>query len=171
MAELARKDEIAALRVERGTLTQAEYQARTRQSAVRIAEIRNQGQGYSGLKAMANQPFQEKVLIPTLQQYDGRSSQRAVRIADSRPQELDDAGLNRETNQTNLMLNKTLSDLSVLSNYQADFQQFGQTLSEGLKTAIESQNFTIQNQIKVDLDGRIVAEQTSEHQYQEMKRG
>ncbi|MCQ9121197.1 phage tail tape measure protein [Rodentibacter pneumotropicus] len=126
VAELARKDEIAALRVERGTLTQAEYQARTRQSAVRIADIRNQGRDYSGLAHAAN---------------DSDSA-----------------------------LNRTLGELSVLANYQADFQQFGQTISDGLKTAIESQNFTIQNQIKVDLDGRIVAEQTSEHQYQDMKR-
>lgn len=126
VAELARKDEIAALRVERGTLTQAEYQARTRQSATRIADIRSQGQDYSGL---AN-----------------------------------------AVNDTDSALNRTLGELSVLANYQADFQQFGQTISDGLKTAIESQNFTIQNQIKVDLDGRIVAEQTSEHQYQDMKR-
>ncbi|VEH67156.1 Uncharacterised protein [Rodentibacter pneumotropicus] len=114
------------MRVERGTLTQAEYQARTRQSATRIADIRSQGQDYSGL---AN-----------------------------------------AVNDTDSALNRTLGELSVLANYQADFQQFGQTISDGLKTAIESQNFTIQNQIKVDLDGRIVAEQTSEHQYQDMKR-
>ncbi|MGY4700385.1 phage tail tape measure protein [Avibacterium paragallinarum] len=61
--------------------------------------------------------------------------------------------------------------LSNLANYRADFEQFGQTISEGLKQAIESQNFVIQNQIKVELDGRIVAEQTSERQYQELKRG
>ncbi|OOF46945.1 phage tail tape measure protein [Rodentibacter trehalosifermentans] len=126
VAELARKDEIAALRVERGTLTQAEYQARTRQSATRMADIRNQGQAYSGLAHAAN--------------------------------------------DTDSALNRTLSNLSVLSNYQTDFQQFGQTISDGLKTAIESQNFTIQNQIKVDLDGRLVAEQTSEYQYQDVKR-
>lgn len=126
VAEIARKDEIAALRVERGTMTQAQYNERTRQSAVRIAEIRNQGQGYSGLATAAN--------------------------------------------DTESALSRTLGNLSGLANYQADFQHFGQTISDGLKAAIESQNFTIQNQIKVDLDGRIVAEQTSEHQYQDMKR-
>lgn len=126
VAEIARKDEIAALRVERGTMTQAQYNERTRQSAVRIAEIRNQGQGYSGLATAAN--------------------------------------------DTESALSRTLGSLSGLANYQADFQHFGQTISDGLKAAIESQNFTIQNQIKVDLDGRIVAEQTSEHQYQDMKR-
>lgn len=126
VAEITRKNDVAALRLERGTLTQAQYNERTRQSAVRIAEIRNQGQGYSGLS--------------------------------------------RAANDTDSALGRTLSDLSGLANYQAEFQHFGQTISDGLKTAIESQNFTIQNQIKVDLDGRIVAEQTSEHQYQEMKR-
>lgn len=70
-----------------------------------------------------------------------------------------------------------LSDISSTPNYglnrdyQADFQQLGQTISDGLKTAIENQHFTIQNNIKVDLDGRIVAEQTSKYQYQDLKRG
>lgn len=127
MAEIARKDEVAALRLERGTLTQAQYDERTRQSAVKIAEIRNQGKGYSGLSVAAN--------------------------------------------DTDSALSRTLGDLSSLANYQADFQHFGQTISDGLKTAIESQNFTIQNEIKVDLDGRIVAEQTSQYQYQDLKRG
>ncbi|HHF2572513.1 TPA: phage tail tape measure protein, partial [Haemophilus influenzae] len=127
VAEIARKDEVAALRLERGTLTQAQYDERTRQSAVKITEIRNQGKGYSGLAVAAN---------------DSDSA-----------------------------LSRTLGDLSSLANYQADFQHFGQTISDGLKTAIESQNFTIQNEIKVDLDGRIVAEQTSQYQYQDLKRG
>lgn len=127
VAEIARKDEVAALRLERSTLTQAQYDERTRQSAVKIAEIRNQGKGYSGLSVAAN--------------------------------------------DTDSALSRTLGDLSSLANYQADFQHFGQTISDGLKTAIESQNFTIQNEIKVDLDGRIVAEQTSQYQYQDLKRG
>ncbi|PRM49594.1 hypothetical protein BVZ64_00455 [Haemophilus influenzae] len=127
VAEIARKDEVATLRLERGTLTQAQYDERTRQSAVKIAEIRNQGKGYSGLSVAAN--------------------------------------------DTDSALSRTLGDLSSLANYQADFQHFGQTISDGLKTAIESQNFTIQNEIKVDLDGRIVAEQTSQYQYQDLKRG
>lgn len=54
VAEIARKDEVAALRLELGTLTQAQYDERTRQSAVKIAEIRNQGKGYSGLSVAAN---------------------------------------------------------------------------------------------------------------------
>lgn len=127
VTEIARKDEVAALRLERGTLTQAQYDERTRQSAVKIAEIRNQGKGYSGLSVAAN--------------------------------------------DTDSALSRTLGDLSSLANYQADFQHFGQTISDGLKTAIESQNFTIQNEIKVDLDGRVVAEQTSQYQYQDLKRG
>nr|DAE06350.1 MAG TPA: minor tail protein [Myoviridae sp. ctniE2] len=127
VAEIARKDEVAALRLERSTLTQAQYDERTRQSAVKIAEIRNQEKGYSGLSVAAN--------------------------------------------DTDSALSRTLGDLSSLANYQADFQHFGQTISDGLKTAIESQNFTIQNEIKVDLDGRVVAEQTSQYQYQDLKRG
>lgn len=127
MAELSRKEKTAQLRLERGTLTQEQYDERLRQSAEQKAAILHQGKGYSGLASAA----------------------------------ADD----------NSALARTLGNFSMLANYQADFQQFGQTISDGLKAAVESQNFTIQNQIKVDLDGRIVAEQTSEHQYQQMKRG
>lgn len=127
VAEIARKDEVAKERLARGTLTQAEYDARTSQSAAKIANMNNRRQGYSGLSIAAN--------------------------------------------DTNSTLSQTLGNLSGLANYQADFQQFGKTISDGLKTAVESQNFTIQNEIKVDLDGRIVAEQTSQYQYQDLKRG
>lgn len=127
VAEIARKDEVAKERLARGTLTQAEYDARTSQSAAKIANMNNRGQGYSGLSIAAN--------------------------------------------DTNSTLSQTLGNLSGLANYQADFQQFGKTISDGLKAAVESQNFTIQNEIKVDLEGRIVAEQTSQYQYQYLKRG
>lgn len=127
VAEITRKDEVAKERLARGTLTQAEYDARTSQSAAKIANMNNRGQVYSGLSIAAN--------------------------------------------DTNSTLSQTLGNLSGLANYQADFQQFGKTISDGLKTAVESQNFTIQNEIKVDLDGRIVAEQTSQYQYQDLKRG
>lgn len=56
-------------------------------------------------------------------------------------------------------------------DYKTEFQQLGTTISEGMKQAVESQNFTIQNQIRVDLDGRTIAESTSENQYRELKRG
>lgn len=56
-------------------------------------------------------------------------------------------------------------------DYKAEFQQLGTTISEGMKQAVENQNFTIQNQIRVDLDGRMIAESTSENQYRELKRG
>lgn len=56
-------------------------------------------------------------------------------------------------------------------DYKAEFQQLGSTISEGMKQAVESQNFTIQNQIRVDLDSRTIAESTSENQYRELKRG
>ena len=56
-------------------------------------------------------------------------------------------------------------------DYKAEFQQLGNTITEGMKQAVESQNFTIQNQIRVDLDGRTIAESTSENQYRELKRG
>lgn len=127
VAEIARKDEVAKERLARGTLTQAEYDARTSQSAAKIANMNNRGKGYSGLSITAN--------------------------------------------DTNSTLSQTLGNLSGLANYQADFQQFGKTISDGLKTAVESQNFTIQNQIKIDMDGRPVYEGVAENIYQSMKRG
>lgn len=61
-----------------------------------------------------------------------------------------------------------------MSNLQttlsADMNNLGQQISTGLKAAIQAQTSTIQNQITVLLDGRVVAEQSSEHQYQAFKR-
>lgn len=58
-----------------------------------------------------------------------------------------------------------------MPDYKAELAQLGTTITEGMKQAVESQNFTIQNQIRVDLDGRVIAESTSENQYREFKRG
>ena len=108
--------------------------------------------------------------------YEKEESERPYFTLDGKPkfqsvQTIGYSGLRVAANDTDSALSRTLGDLSGLANYQADFQHFGQTISDGLKTAIESQNFTIQNEIKVDLDGRIVAEQTSQYQYQDLKRG
>lgn len=108
--------------------------------------------------------------------YEKEESERPYFTLDGKPkfqsvQTIGYSGLSVTANDTDSALSRTLGDLSSLANYQADFQHFGQTISDGLKTAIESQNFTIQNEIKVDLDGRIVAEQTSQYQYQDLKRG
>lgn len=108
--------------------------------------------------------------------YEKEESERPYFTLDGKPkfqsvQTIGYSGLRAAANDTDSALSRTLGDLSSLANYQADFQHFGQTISDGLKTAIESQNFTIQNEIKVDLDGRIVAEQTSQYQYQDLKRG
>lgn len=108
--------------------------------------------------------------------YEKEESERPYFTLDGKPkfqsvQTIGYSGLRVAANDTDSALSRTLGDLSGLANYQADFQHFGQTISDGLKTAIESQNFTIQNEIKVDLDGRIVAEQTSQYQYRDLKRG
>ncbi|VEB25772.1 Phage-related minor tail protein [Actinobacillus lignieresii] len=58
----------------------------------------------------------------------------------------------------------------VLSNYQADFQAFGQTISAGLQAGLASQSHTIANQITVELDGSVVAEKVSEYQFNFNKR-
>ena len=58
-----------------------------------------------------------------------------------------------------------------IAAYQADYGRLGDSISNGLKAALASSDKIIQNQIKVDLDGRTIAEQVSEYQYNEFKRG
>lgn len=53
----------------------------------------------------------------------------------------------------------------------ADIQSLGQSISAGLLSAIQAQTTTLQNKITVELEGRVVAEQVSEQQYQNFKRG
>lgn len=108
--------------------------------------------------------------------YEKEESERPYFTLDGKPkfqsvQTIGYSGLRAAANDTDSALSRTLGDLSSLANYQADFQHFGQTISDGLKTAIESQNFTIQNQIKIDMDGRPVYEGVAENIYQSMKRG
>ncbi|BFU64707.1 phage tail tape measure protein [Rodentibacter abscessus] len=178
IADIKRREAIAQARLVRGTLTQAQYDERVMQGQNRINTIKEQGQqalsgtelsSYSGLSAIADDPTSSFNHPPQTRYIDNPETYLSAKPTALLP--LD----NNKTDGVALSsalssLGKTLMDLSVLSGYQEDFQQFGQTISEGLKTAIESQHFTIQNEIKVDLDGRIVAEQSAEYQYQDMKR-
>lgn len=59
---------------------------------------------------------------------------------------------------------------NTLSHYQADFHAFGQSISASLEAGLASQSHTIANQITVELDGRIIAEQVSEQQFNFSKR-
>lgn len=59
---------------------------------------------------------------------------------------------------------------NTLSQYQADFHAFGQSISASLEAGLASQSHTIANQITVELDGRIIAEQVSEQQFNFSKR-
>lgn len=45
-----------------------------------------------------------------------------------------------------------------LSHYQADFNAFGESLSVGIKAGLESQSHSLNNNIVLELDGRILAE-------------
>lgn len=60
---------------------------------------------------------------------------------------------------------------SVLAQYQADFNAFGQTLSDGIQAGLASQSHTIDNRITVELDGAVIAENVSQRQFQFFKRG
>lgn len=57
------------------------------------------------------------------------------------------------------------------SKLSEDIQTLGQSIQEGLKQAIESQEHIIRNMITVELDGRIVAENTADVMYREGARG
>lgn len=65
---------------------------------------------------------------------------------------------------------KINSATNTLSQYQADFHAFGQSISASLEAGLASQSHTIANQITVELDGRIIAEQVSEQQFNFSKR-
>lgn len=60
---------------------------------------------------------------------------------------------------------------SVLAQYQADFNAFGQTLSDGIQAGLAAQSHTIDNRITVELDGAVIAENVSQRQFQFFKRG
>ncbi|WP_346556994.1 phage tail tape measure protein [Mannheimia haemolytica] len=65
---------------------------------------------------------------------------------------------------------KVDSVTQTLSTYQADFQAFGATISAGIEAGLASQSHTIANQIKVELDGSVVAEKVAEYQFNFNKR-
>lgn len=59
----------------------------------------------------------------------------------------------------------------VLSQYQADFNAFGQKISDGIQAGLAAQSHTIDNRITVELDGAVIAENVSQRQFQFFKRG
>ena len=60
---------------------------------------------------------------------------------------------------------------AILSQYQADFNAFGQTISDGIQAGLATQSHTIDNRITVELDGAVIAENVSQRQFQFFKRG
>ncbi|PJG83765.1 phage tail tape measure protein [Caviibacterium pharyngocola] len=76
-------------------------------------------------------------------------------------------------NNTNIQLpsddKKAFLDSQI--KFSEDIQSLGVSIQEGFKRAIALQDHTIKNLITVELDGRVIAEQTSEYQYREMVRG
>lgn len=60
---------------------------------------------------------------------------------------------------------------AILSQYQADFNAFGQTISDGIQAGLSAQSHTIDNRITVELDRAVIAENVSQRQFQFFKRG
>ncbi|MFK5131258.1 phage tail tape measure protein, partial [Glaesserella parasuis] len=57
-----------------------------------------------------------------------------------------------------------------LSNYQADFQAFGQSISMAIEAGLTSQSRTLANNITLEVDGRVLAEYVSNEQFNFNKR-
>ena len=61
---------------------------------------------------------------------------------------------------------------AILSQYQADFNAFGQTISDGIQAGLAAQSqHPLINRITVELDGAVIAENVSQRQFQFFKRG
>ncbi|PJG86219.1 phage tail tape measure protein [Conservatibacter flavescens] len=58
-----------------------------------------------------------------------------------------------------------------LSQYQADFNAFGETISAGLQAGLAAQSHTLDNRITVELDGAVIAENVSQRQFNFLNRG
>ncbi|QHB44041.1 phage tail tape measure protein [Glaesserella parasuis] len=57
-----------------------------------------------------------------------------------------------------------------LSNYQADFQAFGQSISMAIEAGLTSQSHTLANNITLEVDGRVLAEYVFNEQFNFNKR-
>ncbi|MDG6274126.1 phage tail tape measure protein [Glaesserella parasuis] len=57
-----------------------------------------------------------------------------------------------------------------LSNYQADFQAFGRSISMAIEAGLTSQSHTLANNITLEVDGRVLAEYASNEQFNFNKR-
>lgn len=55
--------------------------------------------------------------------------------------------------------------------YHAEMQTLASTLPQALQAGLAAQNHTIDNRIVVELDGRVIAEQTSQHMFNFANRG
>lgn len=75
------------------------------------------------------------------------------------------------TAQQSAMQGEVSSVNHVLSQYQADFNAFGQKISDGIQAGLAAQSHTIDNRITVELDGAVIAENVSQRQFQFFKRG
>ena len=73
--------------------------------------------------------------------------------------------------QQSAMQGEVSSVNHVLSQYQADFNAFGQKISDGIQAGLAAQSHTIDNRITVELDGAVIAENVSQRQFQFFKRG
>lgn len=75
------------------------------------------------------------------------------------------------TAQQSAMQGEVSSVNHVLSQYQADFNVFGQKISDGIQAGLAAQSHTIDNRITVELDGAVIAENVSQRQFNYFNRG
>lgn len=134
LAALQKDNEIAQARLEMGTLSQAQYEARLAR----------------------NQQRQQALLNPTASSVASSSSSAVSSVANFAN------GIVQFSSDLLQLKAAQATTESVLANYQGDFQAFGQQISEGLQAGLASQQHTLENRIFVELDSRVIAEQTSQ---------
>lgn len=118
----------------------------------------NPTHNYHGAHVIANRTNNNEIAQERLKQ--GTLSEAEVNARLERNQAVIDSQIRPQV--------ETVSN--TLATYQADFQAFGQSISLGIEAGLASQSHIIANNITVEMDGRVIAEQVSEQQFNFSKR-
>lgn len=151
MAQLNQDNKVAQARYEMGNYSQAEYAARVQRNEQRKQQYVAAPKASETAQAV---------------NFGGNS---AISLANS----LSQSGvmLSELLGQAGTLKGEVGAVSGVLAQYQADFAGFGQTISDGLQAGLAAQSHTIDNRVVVELDGRVVAENVSQHFFSLANRG
>lgn len=141
LAHVQFDNEIAKARLAQGSYTQSQYEARVQR----------------------NQALTQSVTAPQ-EVTSGQSS--ATQAVSGFAQRLADIAAMQGTMQGQF---NTIS--TQFPQYHAEMQTLASTLPQALQAGLAAQNHTIDNRIVVELDSRVIAEQTSQHFFNFANRG